>query len=127
MAKRDVTLPMDDWQNVVLGTLANSAVPKGRAFGPWAQRFSLWQCIKESVQAAETDPWTVALTGRQCLEVIGLLQDPPNPWRLEVTERIWRAMEAFGWQRPDLDLFDDDDEHEPHMITMGPAIPIEEA
>jgi len=44
--------------------------------------------------------------------VLQTLETPGIPYLSQGLRELWAIKEAFGWQPPDLDLFDEDDEED---------------
>jgi hypothetical protein len=107
MAKKGITLPREDWE-LVYGTFCGN--PSMGDTEAQARRAHLWAYLEGELQR-EDEPLTIRLTSPQRRILLSDLENPARPWRTDAKyTRIWGIQEKFGWQRPDLSEFDEDDE-----------------
>jgi hypothetical protein len=104
MAKREIVLTDEQWKEVVRLVGIASV---GSSTSEQAKRMGLLS-ILEAKATQEEGPRR--MTRGQCRAVIDALETPGIPYVSAGLSRLWELKEAFGWTRPDLDLYMDDDE-----------------
>lgn len=109
MAKKEITLPRQDWNLVFSTFCGNPSLGTSEDIG---RRAHLWGYLEGEMQR-DDDPLTIKLTSPQRRILLGDLENPVAPWRTDaLIRRVWPVKEALGWQRPNLDEYEEDEDDE---------------
>ena len=109
MAKKDITLSMQDWA-LILQTFAGAPAPQDQ--GTWGKHFRLWDLLDRRITEAEGEELTIKLTRAQREPLIRVMVQPSVPWRMNAKPRIWSILQTLGWVPPEIEEDDPDEDEE---------------
>ena len=107
MAKKDITLPTEDWR-LVLRTFADGPEPRDKLQA--AREYRLVELLAHRIQSAEGPSLAIQLTRAQRNPLIAAMLNPTIPFKRLAKPRTWGIMEALGWTPPEIE--DDDPEED---------------
>ena len=106
MAKKDVTLRVEEWR-ALRDALGASGLP--RDVESSVRQHRLWEVLDMAVNGATEAETTLGLLSAQRTMLIRVLQEPPIPWRTDAAPRIWKLMAALGYKLPEVEEPDDEE------------------
>lgn len=107
MAKSDVTLTRERW-DVVFRAISRS--PAAQDVETQYRQHKLWETLRDGIEG-ETGLVTIPLWGWQRHMIDKALANPNRnePWLVQGLSIVWEIREAFGWQRPSDEDYDDEE------------------